>query len=115
MSSMRHVDGIELVWLPGCPYCIKLRAGLSLRRIRTTDINITGSPEDAARVRVAADGNETCPTLFIGDTALVNPSVRAVIAAVRRELPDRADDLVGDAERYGLLARLRSAGGRKSG
>lgn len=114
MSATASVQGIELVWLPGCPYCIKLRAGLRLRRIPTTDINITESPADAARVRAVADGNETCPTLFIGGDALVNPSVQQVIATVRRVLPERADDLVGDAEKFGLLTRLRTSSRRRT-
>jgi len=57
------------------------RSGLRLR-----EINIWEDPAAAARVRSVADGNETVPTVFIGNHSMVNPSVRHVFAIVRREL-----------------------------
>lgn len=54
------------------------RAGLPVR-----EVNIWEDPEAAARVRSVADGNETVPTVFVGDRAMVNPSIAEVEAAVR--------------------------------
>jgi glutaredoxin len=44
--------------------------------------NIWDEPDAAAFVRSVANGNETVPTVVIGDQAMVNPSARQVIAAV---------------------------------
>jgi hypothetical protein len=38
-------------------------------------VNIWEDPEAAAFVRSVARGNETVPTVTVGDVALVNPSV----------------------------------------
>ncbi|MDV8009183.1 glutaredoxin domain-containing protein [Rhodococcus sp. IEGM 1318] len=93
MSSSTFVDGIEVMWRPGCPFCRRLRSALGKRGISTTDIDIWSVPEAAARVRAATGGDETVPTVFIGRSALVNPSVKQIVAAVQRELPDRIGEL----------------------
>lgn len=90
-----HVDGIEVLWRPGCPFCMKLRASLKLRGISTTEVNIWSEPDAAARVREATGGDETVPTVFVGTRSLVNPSVGQIVAAVEQELPHRVDELVG--------------------
>jgi glutaredoxin len=58
-----------------------------LRRtgLRLWEINIWEDPHAAARVRSVAGGNETVPTVFIGEHAMVNPSVTQVLSAVRAE------------------------------
>jgi hypothetical protein len=55
------------------------------------EINIWEDPAAAARVRSVARGNETVPTVFVGEHALVNPSFRAVKAAVRQYAPEVLD------------------------
>jgi mycoredoxin len=67
---------------PGCPFCFKLRLKLNLRRIRFRELNIWQDADAAAAVRAVADGNETVPTVHIGDNWLVNPSLREVVAAM---------------------------------
>jgi len=67
------------------------------RRLRRTgipvqEVNIWEDPDAAARVRGAADGNETVPTVFVGQQALVNPGVKQVEALVRRAAPHLIDD-----------------------
>lgn len=79
---------IEVMWRPGCPFCGSLRRGLRRAGVVTTEHDIWSSADAAARVREAADGNETVPTVFVGDRALVNPSVRRVIDAIRVVDPD---------------------------
>ncbi len=43
-----------------------------------TEVDIWQDPEAAAFVRSVANGNETVPTVSIGDVHLVNPSARQV-------------------------------------
>ncbi|HEU5353146.1 MAG TPA: glutaredoxin domain-containing protein [Actinocrinis sp.] len=72
---------IVLFTRPGCPYCFKLRLKLRARRMPFREVNIWQDPEAAAAVRAVAEGNETVPTVHVGDHWLVNPSLRAVLAA----------------------------------
>jgi hypothetical protein len=51
------------------------RSGLAFR-----EINIWDDPDAAAFVRSVADGNETVPTVVVGDVHMVNPSARRVRA-----------------------------------
>ncbi|MBT8213187.1 MAG: NrdH-redoxin, partial [Acidimicrobiia bacterium] len=44
--------------------------------------NIWQDGDAAASVRSVADGNETVPTVLIGDTALVNPTIDEVLDAL---------------------------------
>lgn len=80
-------DTVEFYWRPGCPFCIALRSRLHRSRIPVREVNIWEDPNAAARVRAAAGGNETVPTVFVGEHALVNPSIRQVTDLVRRAAP----------------------------
>lgn len=64
---------------PGCPFCFALRAGLRHASVPFREINIWEDADAAAFVRSVANGNETVPTVTIGDTSMVNPSARTVI------------------------------------
>jgi len=65
---------------PGCPYCFTLRAGLRRAGLAFREINIWDDPDAAAFVRSVASGNETVPTVVVGDVHMVNPSARRVRA-----------------------------------
>ena len=67
---------------PGCPFCTMLRTGLKLRGVPFREVNIWQDPEAAAFVRSVARGNETVPTVSVGDVSLVNPSAKQVAALV---------------------------------
>ncbi len=93
---MPHVDPapdspiateITLYWRPGCGFCSSLRRGLDRLGIEHTDINIWDDPEDAAVVRQHANGNETVPTVVVGDTGLVNPSAAQLAAWLAAHQP----------------------------
>ena len=90
MTTPAYVDGIEVMWRPGCPFCMKLRGALKLRGVTTTEVDIWSTPEAAARVRDVADGNETVPTVFIGprtrqpERAAGDRHCRAGVAGSRR-------------------------------
>ena len=91
-----HTDPVvRFYWRPGCPFCVALRARLRRRGIRFEAINIWESPDAAALVRSVADGNETVPTVFVGDQAMVNPSAEQVASVVA----DVAPHLVTEAPR----------------
>jgi len=64
-----------------------LRRGLDRRGITTVDHDIWQDPAAAAVVRSFASGNETVPTVVVGDTGLVNPSAREVAELIERTAP----------------------------
>jgi mycoredoxin len=70
---------------PGCPFCTSLRAGLQRAGLDFTEVDIWREPEAAAVVRSIADGNETVPTVVIGDWKAVNPSAPEVLTAAGKK------------------------------
>lgn len=88
---------IEVLWRPGCPYCSRLRRELARTGVVTVEHDIWADPAAAARVREATGGDETVPTVVVGDRALVNPRLRQVVAAVREQFPDDAAHLLGSS------------------
>ena len=82
MNSRSSADPVDVYWRPGCPFCLALRAQLKLAGIPTRRHNIWEDPADAAKVRAVADGNETVPTVFVDDVALVNPSIKEIKAVL---------------------------------
>jgi glutaredoxin len=93
MISQAHQPHAEVVvyWRPGCPFCSSLRSALASSRLPIREVNIWEDDEGAAVVRSVARGNETVPTVIVGSTGLVNPSLRQVVDAVRLELPHLVD------------------------
>lgn len=83
VTAVEPSNAVTVFWRPGCPFCATLRWGLERAGIATTEVNIWEDPDGAATVRRVAGGNETVPTVFVGDTPLVNPSVGAVRRALR--------------------------------
>lgn len=86
--STPGTTAVELYSRPGCPFCMMLRARLGPTDLPIREVDIWEDPDAAARVRAAADGNETVPTVFVGERALVNPSATQVMAAVREHAPE---------------------------
>ena len=109
MSTNGYVDGIEVLWRPGCPFCSSLRRGLRRRAIATTEINIWKDHHAAERVRAVTGGDETVPTVFVGNVAMVNPSVKDIVTAVEAEFPGRAQEMLAggrDAARRSWWSRI---------
>jgi glutaredoxin len=79
---------ITLYWRPACGFCSSLRRQLDGTDLVVREVNIWDEPAAAATVRAYANGNETVPTVVIGepgsDTAvgLVNPTAAQVLAAL---------------------------------
>jgi len=66
--------GVPLIyWRAGCTFCIRLRFALGGAGRRAVWVNIHRDPAAAARVRSVNDGDETVPTVFVGDSAHTNP------------------------------------------
>ncbi|WP_433309147.1 glutaredoxin domain-containing protein [Micromonospora sp. CA-269861] len=67
-------DGRPIVyWRPGCRYCLQLRFSLGRLARRAHWVDIWRDPAAAAAVRAVAGGNETVPTVVLGEEAVVNP------------------------------------------
>jgi len=98
-------DAIHLYWRPGCGFCAMLRRGLGKAGIETVDHNIWDNPADAEIVRHYANGNETVPTVVVGDVGLVNPSTKQLVAHLSQHAPHL---LPSDFEepKPGLVSRL---------
>ena len=103
---------IEVMWRPGCPFCSSLRRGLRSAGVATIEHDIWSSTDAAARVRTATGGDETVPTVFVGNRALVNPSVRQVVDAIKAADPDYQGVSTPAAERTGAAGtrKVLSAG-----
>jgi len=92
MPMQDSVSAVTVYWRPGCPYCFLLRRSLRRVGIPTHEINIWDDPSAAELVRSHADGNETVPTVKVGEEVLVNPRASAVLEILRErgDLPSRS-------------------------
>lgn len=90
----RPVPSTEIVvyWRPGCLWCSSLLRQLDGRRVPHRPVDIWQDPDAAARVRSAANGNETVPTVGIGSVMLVNPGIHTVLAAATEHAPGAVPD-----------------------
>ena len=79
---------IDLYWRPGCGFCMMLQRKLDRLGIDRVEHNIWDEPADAAIVRQHANGNETVPTVVIGDQGFVNPSVGELVAYLATTHPE---------------------------
>jgi peroxiredoxin/glutaredoxin len=71
---------VHVYWRPGCPFCMTLRGQLRRAGLPTVEHDIWSDADAAAVVRHHANGNETVPTVIIGDLALVNPGAATVVS-----------------------------------
>ena len=79
---------IDLYWRPGCGFCSMLQRKLDKLGIDRVEHNIWEDPDAAATVRQHARGNETVPTVVIGDQGFVNPSAGELIAYLGANHPE---------------------------
>lgn len=98
---------IDVYWRPGCGFCSSLRRGLDKVGLERSEHNIWDDPNSAATVRRYANGNETVPTVVVGDQGLVNPSAKQLIAFLAENAPhllpaghDTDDDSGGKVGRF---------------
>ncbi len=92
-TNDQTLEAIQFYWRPGCPFCMSLDRSLKGIEIPLEKHNIWEDPEAAAFVRSVANGNETVPTVRVGNEFMVNPSAKEVAAAVARVDPSRAEEM----------------------
>ena len=85
--SSQTASQIDLYWRPGCGFCMSLRRQLDKLGIERVEHNIWDHPDTAATVRAHANGNETVPTVVVGDVGMVNPSARELAAHLSEHAP----------------------------
>jgi mycoredoxin len=73
---------VTMYWRPGCGFCAALKRNLDAKGITYEMRNIWDDPEAAAFVRSVARGNETVPTVVVGETSMVNPSIEEIEEAL---------------------------------
>lgn len=74
---------VTVYWRPGCLFCAGLFHSMASAGIAHERVNIWEDPHAAEFVRSVAGGNETVPTVTIGQKALVNPTVEQLVDALR--------------------------------
>lgn len=85
---------VTLFWRPACGFCASLLGAIDRIGLRLDEVDIWAEPDAAATVRRFANGNETVPTVVIGDldsadaVGLVNPSIGQLVEALERLAPD---------------------------
>ncbi len=79
-------------WRPGCGFCTRLLRDLAELGLPHERVNIYEMDEGAAFVRSVADGNETVPTVRVGDVALINPTRDDVVLEVVEVAPGQVPD-----------------------
>ena len=82
MPDVTDAPHITFYWRPGCGFCMLLERNLGRLGVTLDKRNIWEDPEAAAAVRSIANGNETVPTVVVGDIAMVNPSAARVLDAI---------------------------------
>ena len=86
-SEPNSDEAVILFWRQGCSYCASLRFQLEKTGLPLVEINIWDDPRAAESVRTITGGNETVPTVVVGDFAMVNPSASQVLQAVNDHAP----------------------------
>ncbi|MDZ7676052.1 MAG: glutaredoxin domain-containing protein [Acidimicrobiales bacterium] len=87
---------VDVYWRRGCGFCASMRTALAEAGVEARWHDIWADPDSAAFVRSVAGGNETVPTVQLGDEVLVAPRPRAVID----QLVDADPEAVVDARRW---------------
>jgi mycoredoxin len=81
-------SAVTVYWRPGCPFCTGLLRSLDRAGVEPRTRNIWEDEDAAAFVRSVADGNETVPTVTVGEHALVNPAGAEVVGLLAEVAPD---------------------------
>lgn len=96
-------DAVDVYWRPGCGYCSRLLRHFERSAVAVRLHNIWEDDDARRFVREHNAGDETVPTVAVGDVVVTNPSPRPFVEALRTEHPD----LVGEPGSDGLFSRRR--------
>lgn len=91
-EAARPDASVVVYWRPGCPWCSRLLRWIDRAALPVERRNIWDDPDAATDVRSITGGDETVPTVTVGDVALVNPSPKVLAATVREQLPGLLPD-----------------------
>jgi len=88
------VAAIDVYWRPRCFYCFRLRRALRRAGVTGQEHNIWEDRRAREFVRRHANGNETVPTVVVGEHVYVNPRPRTLLAELRgRATGERPPDV----------------------
>lgn len=82
MTDPTSEPRVIFYWRPGCGFCTMLRRSLSGAGVALDERNIWEDEAARAEVQRINDGNETVPTVVVGDVELTNPRPEDVLAAI---------------------------------
>ena len=91
-AAVEQPDAIQFFTRAGCAISAHLARRLDRLGFPLEYHDIWSDASAAAFVRSVARGNETVPTLVVGSTVLVAPSVRRVVAVAAEEVPHLLPD-----------------------
>ena len=103
-SEQSSTPPVVIYWRPGCGFCAALLEGVAETPLEYDKVDIWEDEQAAAFVRSVADGNETVPTVRVGDVALVNPTTRQLLQAVAEHAPEALPEDY-DPPQQGTFAR----------
>lgn len=98
------LSAITVYWRPGCGYCFRLLRSLERDGVNVDLRNIWEDEEARDFVRQHNRGDETVPTVAVGDVVLTNPEPKDLISRLRADHPQV---LAAESAQPGLLSRLR--------
>ncbi len=78
---------VVVYWRPGCGFCSSLLRKLDASGLEFDRRNIWEDEDASAFVRTVANGNETVPTVRVGEMALVNPTADDVFGQLAEVAP----------------------------
>lgn len=72
-QALDHIanGGVAVYWRPGCPFCVRLVAGLSEDGHKVTWTNIWEDPDASEYVESLNQGNAVVPTVVTRETNFV--------------------------------------------
>ncbi len=59
---------VELYTTPICPYCLAAKDLLTKKGVKFTEFNVMGNAEKRQEMLARANGRQTVPQIFIGQT-----------------------------------------------
>ncbi len=101
------IGAVDFYTRPGCMFSTGLRYRLNEIGVPVRERDIWQDAEAAAWVRSVARGNETVPTVFVGEVGLVNPRWARLLETIAGEAPHLLPEgVVVPPPRRGILDRI---------
>jgi mycoredoxin len=86
--SATAAEAVTVYWRPGCYFCNRLMRVFTKAGVVFEMRNIWEDDEARALVRAHNGGDETVPTVALGDDVRTNPDPRSYVEHLRRSHPD---------------------------